>query len=283
MSLYSSLNILNTDVSDDEIKKSYYKLAKKYHPDKAPEDKKSEYEEKFKEICLAYEILSDPETRLEYDNSLNKNDSPYNLIIKILNRNKYTNFLDKELLDLLINKFYGNSNNFKDSFKNYINNYEFEKIYNLLFPKPNNNLDITHDIYLSLDDIYEDKYKKLNVKRIVNYVEENEKITIPLDPYTEELIFENKGDTVNNKKGNIIINMKIQENQNFEILDNYNLLIKTNFFNSITLPNNDIIYKNETNRVFKCMNYEIYKYYNKGLIEKQNNLRGILYIKNFNT
>jgi len=53
--------------SQDEIKKAYRKLAMKYHPDRAPEWKKKEYEEKFKEIWEAYNTLSDEQKRKQYD------------------------------------------------------------------------------------------------------------------------------------------------------------------------------------------------------------------------
>jgi len=53
--------------TDSEIKKAYRKLAMKYHPDRAPEGKKKEYEEKFKEIWEAYQVLSDKEKRKQYD------------------------------------------------------------------------------------------------------------------------------------------------------------------------------------------------------------------------
>ena len=51
--------------SDEEIKKAYRKLARKYHPDRNPDDPAAE--EKFKEISAAHDTLADPEKRKEYD------------------------------------------------------------------------------------------------------------------------------------------------------------------------------------------------------------------------
>lgn len=56
---------VNKSASDEEIKKSYRKLAVKYHPDKNPGDKNAE--EQFKELGEAYEALSDPQKRAAYD------------------------------------------------------------------------------------------------------------------------------------------------------------------------------------------------------------------------
>ena len=52
---------VSKDATSDEIKKAYRKLARKYHPDTGGD------EEKFKEVNMAYEVLSDPKKREQYD------------------------------------------------------------------------------------------------------------------------------------------------------------------------------------------------------------------------
>lgn len=57
---------LSKGASEDEIKKAFRKLARKYHPD-VNRDNPKEAEEKFKEANEAYEVLSNPERRAQYD------------------------------------------------------------------------------------------------------------------------------------------------------------------------------------------------------------------------
>src|SRR3954462_3004666 len=62
--LYKTLGV-SKKASEEEVKKAYRKLARKYHPDRNPGD--AEAEERFKEISAAYDVLGDPEKRKEYD------------------------------------------------------------------------------------------------------------------------------------------------------------------------------------------------------------------------
>lgn len=66
---YRILNV-GTDASDEEIKKSYYALAKRYHPDHNKGDRAAA--RRFDDVREAYTILSDPEAREEYDRKLEK-------------------------------------------------------------------------------------------------------------------------------------------------------------------------------------------------------------------
>jgi molecular chaperone DnaJ len=67
MSPRDPYKILGVDkkASQDEIKKSYRKLARQLHPDKNPDDPKAE--ERFKEVQAAYDVIGDPEKRKQYD------------------------------------------------------------------------------------------------------------------------------------------------------------------------------------------------------------------------
>jgi DnaJ-class molecular chaperone len=62
--VYAILGVKET-ASADEIKKAYRELAKKYHPDRTGGDKAKE--QRFKEISAAYEVLSEPKRRQQYD------------------------------------------------------------------------------------------------------------------------------------------------------------------------------------------------------------------------
>ena len=56
---------VDKNVTPEDLKKAYRKLALKYHPDRNPGDK--EAEEKFKEAAEAYDVLSNPDKKARYD------------------------------------------------------------------------------------------------------------------------------------------------------------------------------------------------------------------------
>src|SRR6266498_533879 len=62
--LYEVLGVAK-NATQDEIKKAYRKLARQHHPDRNPDDKSAEA--KFKEVQTAYDVLSDPAKRKQYD------------------------------------------------------------------------------------------------------------------------------------------------------------------------------------------------------------------------
>jgi molecular chaperone DnaJ len=61
---YKTLGV-DKKASAEEIKKAYRKLARRYHPDRNPDDKQAE--ERFKEVSQAHDVLGDPEKRRQYD------------------------------------------------------------------------------------------------------------------------------------------------------------------------------------------------------------------------
>ena len=71
---YYSVLAVSTNASQAEIKKAYYLLAKKHHPDRNPNDKKAE--KLFQSVAEAYEVLGDEFKRKEYDKTVSAQPPP---------------------------------------------------------------------------------------------------------------------------------------------------------------------------------------------------------------
>lgn len=119
--------ILEVDVkaSKEIIDKAFKVLAKKYHPDTQSEEKKAWAEAKFKEINEAYEVLSNKETRKNYDLELDydKNSS----IEAIIAKNEHLQHLVEELQnEISYLKIQANVNDNSSSNNNAQDNYQYE-------------------------------------------------------------------------------------------------------------------------------------------------------------
>eukprot|EP00668_Euglena_longa_P035380 GGOE01045448.1.p1 GENE.GGOE01045448.1~~GGOE01045448.1.p1 ORF type:complete len:202 (-),score=65.96 GGOE01045448.1:265-870(-) len=68
MSLYEVLGVA-PDCSQEDIRKAYHQLSLRYHPDKNP-DNVRDAEEHFKKVTAAFDVLNDPQQRLQFDRTL---------------------------------------------------------------------------------------------------------------------------------------------------------------------------------------------------------------------
>lgn len=114
---YYDILQVNQNASPEIIEKAYKTLAKKYHPDLQPEENKKQAEEILKDINEAYEILSNPISKANYDNSLKEN---------YISEEDYENLYNQnEVLKNKLNNIYQkekNINNINDENINYPKN-----------------------------------------------------------------------------------------------------------------------------------------------------------------
>lgn len=239
-SLYDVLEI-KPNASEQEIKKAYYKLSKKYHPDK---NMASNSCQKFQEINSAYELLMDEKTRRKY------------LQLDEEEKNKFQNILEKLFTDKLkLNelKGFGISFSKKDwdyldnNFSSMLNSINFKELFELItkgivpikkqnssvlcsdsdincwdelqaeyyfdlpinYQKPNK-LDIKLILNLTLNDLIEQNKRKIKIKRrfedeehVTNYVFNLNK------PY---IVFNGGGDMDDGEYGNLIIQLSLPKN-----------------------------------------------------------------------
>ncbi|MEJ8553246.1 DnaJ domain-containing protein [Tepidibacter sp. Z1-5] len=120
--LYQILEI-DKNASQSEIKKAYRKLAKKYHPDRNPNDKNAC--DIFREVAQAYEILSDEKKRKEYDDKLSnsKKTNKTNKTNNDFSKNKKENMKrpDGMNVDFEFERFFGFNPKTKETKENFAN------------------------------------------------------------------------------------------------------------------------------------------------------------------
>jgi curved DNA-binding protein len=234
---YYKILDVNKNSTPEEIKKSYRKLSMKYHPDK----NKGE-DSKMKEITEAYSILGDTNKKKEYDLSKNLPNP-----------------------EDIINMFFNNGANIGE-FNIPTNSDAFSFFSNLNSNMFNNNFvrPLVHKVYVTLEDVYNGSEIKTTITReiVINNnktnVYEEISINVPKNILDNDtLILKNKGNVINNNKGDLKIKMILIEHNKFtlynnNIIYNYTISLKEalcGFILELSYLNNKKYKINNTNTI----------------------------------
>jgi len=240
MDLYEILE-LKPNASEVEIKKSYLKLVKLYHPDRNKKDGAAEH---FQRIQSAYEILINPKSRLEYQ-KMNQTDkvSFVEILEKIIKENinlpelkKYGINLEKTDFDYLQKNFanffralnlgellsfftkgivprkdFNNITNCSESDMDMFDTTSAEYFYHLpIYFQKINKLDIKIDLNIKLGDIANNNKRKIKIKR--NMEDESITSTFVFNLSKPYVVFVGAGDMDNGDYGNLIIKLNLPNN-----------------------------------------------------------------------
>lgn len=260
---YYKILEINKNATDDEIKKAYRKLAKKWHPDKNINN--PEAEKKFKEIQEAYSILSDKNEREKYDN-------PYTSS----NENPFAGF------DFFKN-FSRKTENKKSDYSFFD---EMESFFNEKNMKNEKGEDLKLKIKITFEEFIKGTNKEIKYKRRIDGTEKINKISLTLDPGVKngtELLYKAGGNGKNGNFGDLFLFIEVEEHSFFKSK-------KNDLFATLEIPfdvailggNIEIptVFGNKKIKIPECtQNGKMFKISNEGLYKKINGKeRGNLYI-----
>lgn len=146
---YYKILELDKEASQDDIKKAYRKMSKKYHPDTSQGD-----DNKFKEVSEAYSILSDENKRKKYDHGIDPNSD--NMFNPGDARGPFGGFG--------VNFGFGDDI-FEEVFKRYNMNFDGGRGYTSKGPRPRNGGDIKLELRLAMEDVFVGKKVEIPLKR----------------------------------------------------------------------------------------------------------------------
>ena len=196
---YKILGLETNKVNQTQIKNAYKEQAKKYHPD--VNGGNSKYEERFKDINEAYNILSNLTSKRKYDRTWNSHVGKYQ------RHNVYQAQTSKEVV---WNMFFGNSLKKENEPK--------------IRKEGKRGENIETEINISLEEAFNGNEKTIGL-RTVDGKMKTFKINVPAGIQNNEkirLIGQGKRGTGGAKDGDLFIKVKIEDNKTFE-LDGYNL------------------------------------------------------------
>jgi molecular chaperone DnaJ len=314
---YYDILELDKKCSYNDIKKSYKRLALKYHPDR---NKELENSHKFNEINEAYNTLIDPSKRNLYDITFNLNNNSFNFydifkefqngeggVDKLFGYNtvelikKTGDFIN--IIKKSINTYKDFNHKFKEKkkkndefykkeeeeIKNHLK--DIDKILEENGELVNDNKDIHHKIEIKLNDIYNNKIKRTTVS-VLRYNNETNnydliKNKLLIEPSEKINIFENEADDYEfgEKRGNIIIEIIPLEYNNITYIGNNNLFIEKDISLYELLYGVNFKIKYLDDKFYNYCIYErieldkTYEINNMGLLNFENQIKGKLYVK----
>ena len=281
MELYDLLNV-ESNASSGEIKKAYYKLAMKYHP-----DKNAGHEELFKKISNAYQILSDPKKRSNYDTNgtFDDNDVGVNLFASFF-KNFNFNVDDEKTPNILIEL----EVSYEDMYHKKEINYTFER--KLICKTCNGEGYENPDLNINCDECWgRGKVTKLNSFMMGNfgtteipcencngkgkfiaennnckncdslgYISKLETYDIILDPLMDtEIVYPNNAHEGKDlMAGNLIFNIVIKKDSRYD-KNKLDLLIKDTIPLSAALSGNSFEIKHLNGNILKLKSEQIIK------------------------
>jgi len=264
-SLYETLGV-SESASADEIKKAYRRLARKYHPDI---NKSPDAEEKFKEINAAYEILSDPQKRKQYDMHGDN----------MFGGQSFHDFASSQGnvdLDEILRNIFGGGGGFggfssSGGFEGFGGGFGGSRM-----REPD--LDVTARITIPFD------VAVLGGTHSINYNGESFSIKIPAGIKNgEKLRIKNKGKSYNGRKGNLYLIVEVAPSNEYErkgndLYKSFDVPLKTAMFGGKVKVKTH--YKEITLKVGKNTKQgQKFRVKGYGVVDRKSGVKGDLYLK----